>query len=1179
MQRNSLCRFALFTALAAIAAAPGFSQAFYGSVVGTVTDPSGGALTGAAVTLTNAGTGERRQTLSGSGGDYQFLNLVPGTYRVQVERTGFKRAAHENLEVNISGTVRADISLQLGDVTQTVEVQAAAPLLRTEDANLSQVVSSRAVEDLPVNGRNILNLTALVPGVVPQGTTDGNAITGKNIFAAGNYQIGGGAANQGAVYYDGVPANSALGNLVNMVPSPDAIAEFRVQTNSNNAEFGRYAGGVVNISSRSGSNQYHGSAYEYFRNDVLNATNFFANANNTGKPAFKQNQYGLNGGGPIKKNKIFFFAGWEAFRGREGSPFIGTVPLPEMYNGDFSNFRNASNAIIPIYDPLTQCGTGANGACAAGQTIQRQVFPGNIIPKSRFDPVGYALAAFPLVALPNQPGDAFTHNNNYSALASKGGDNDQVNGRLDYNVSEKLRLFGRFSRWHSTNLPFAPFHNGIYANDPYAPEEFTTTQGVLGGTYLITPTLVLDLRASYIRFPYIRSQSYENISLSKTFGFPQYMDEQLPIIHSGPGTSIPSVGIGGYTTASGLHILSTENDYLLTPNLSWVRGKHTLKFGADWRDMQNGYYQTFDGGTFTFTTALTCQNALNCGASGNGFASMLLGFGSSGTETAFSRPWESLHYQGYYAQDVWQATPRLTVTAGIRWEIPGVWRERYNRLASFNPSELNPALKGKTVNGQPIYGALDFPGDPNHAFNGWRNEHFRLFAPRVGIAYRLNDKTVIRTGGGIYYLPSTTGFSEAPWGLSINQLGNPWLATLDSGVTPYYPLSNPFPNGFTPAPANLPRDQAQLLMVGTSLGNIPLGSVPYPYQSQWNFSVQRQFWGGVAVDAAYAGSRGVHLPRGNQNFDALPTTYLSMGTGLNTQVANPFYGLVKTGTLSQPTVQQGQLLLPYPEYTGVSEGGGYVGNSSYHALQMKVERRFSHGGTVLAAYTFSKLLGDVASRTGWLDSGVGAAPGAQNPYNLRAEKSLAGFDSRQRLALSYAVDLPIGKDQKFLNGGNGAVQKFTSGWSVSGTSTFQLGYPLALTASPNVTGFGYGLRPNVTPGCNPKLDGPAQSRLNGWFNFSCFTVPAAYALGSESATDPVLRGPGINNFNVSLLKKTTVTERLKLEFRGEAYNLFNRVQFGPPNTGITTAANPTTGQIRSQINNPRLLQFALKLLF
>src|SRR5919205_452596 len=304
---SSFLRFAFLTALAATAISPLFGQAFYGSVVGTVTDQTGAALRGAAVTLTNNATGERRQALSAAGGDYQFLNLVPGAYRVQVEQTGFKRATRDNVEVTVSGAVRADISLQLGDVTQSIEVEAAAPLLQTENANLSQVVNSRAVEELPVNGRNVLNLTALVPGVVPQGTTDGNAITGKNIFAAGNYQIGGGQANQGAVYYDGVPANSALGNLVNMVPSPDAISEFRVQTNSNSSEYGRYSGGVINISSRAGTNEYHGSAYEYFRNTVLNANQFFANATGQGKTPFKQNQYGLTGGGPIKKNKLFFF--------------------------------------------------------------------------------------------------------------------------------------------------------------------------------------------------------------------------------------------------------------------------------------------------------------------------------------------------------------------------------------------------------------------------------------------------------------------------------------------------------------------------------------------------------------------------------------------------------------------------------------------------------------------------------------------------------------------------------------------------------------------------------------------------------------------------------------------------------------------------------------------------------
>jgi hypothetical protein len=474
---------------------------------------------------------------------------------------------------------------------------------------------------------------------------------------------------------------------------------------------------------------------------------------------------------------------------------------------------------------------------------------------------------------------------------------------------------------------------------------------------------------------------------------------------------------------------------------------------------------------------------------------------------------------------------------------------------------------------------MDFVNTPQHPQIGLKTEHFNLFAPRLGVAYRLTDKTVLRAGGGIYYLPANLQFNEGPYGNALNQYTNQWLATLNGEVTPFNPISNPFPNGFVPSLGNLPHDQAQLL----EIGNAPaaqLATTPYPYNEQWNFTVQHQFWGGVATEIAYAGSHGLHLPRGNWQADALPLQYLSMGSALNTLVPNPFFGLVATGTLSQPTVKQGQLLLPFPEYTGVSESGGYLGNSTYHALQIKVEKRFGQGGSVLAAYTFSKLIADVGSLTTWLDSGVGANSNSpQNPNNLRAEKALSGFDSRQRLTLSYAVDLPIGATQKFLNGGNAAVRKLSSGWSVSGSTTFQDGFPLALTATPNVTGFNLGLRPNVVPGCNPVVSGSAQSRLNGWFNLSCFTVPGAYTLGNESQTDPVLRGPGIANYNFALLKKTPITERFKLEFRGEIFNLFNRVQFGQPNTVITTAANPTTGFITAQINQPRLIQLALRVLF
>jgi len=1178
-----LCVFAIALSLSTTSL---FGQAFYGSIVGAVTDQSSAALRGASVTLTNTGTQEKRQTTTGGDGGFQFVELVPGTYRIDVEQTGFKRATREQVEVTVSSAVRADISMQIGDVTQTVEVQATAPLLQTENASLSQVVNNRSVEELPVNGRNILNLATLVPGVVPQGTTDGNALTGKNVFAAGNYQIGGGIANQSATYYDGVPANAGVGNLTVMVPSPDAISEFRVQTNSNSAEFGRYSGGVINVTSKSGTNEFHGSAYEFFRNKVLNANGFFANANGTGKPPFTQNQYGLTGGGPIKKDKIFFFAAWEGYDSRQGATFLATVPLPAMYGGDFSGYKNASGAVIPIYDPLTQCGQYSNPACGTG-TVQRTPFTGNIIPPSRINPVAAKMLAFPIFAQPNLPGQPFTAIQNYGKNAASGGNNDQVNGRFDYTVTDKIRIFARYSRWASSNTPFIPFNNGIYGGDPYSPETYVTTEGVAGVTYLITPSIVLDVRASYGRWNYLRVQPFTGISMASTFGLPAYMDQQLPIIHGGPGTSVPSYSIGNYTPLPGQPgynnalITSIDNDYVLTPSLSWVKGRHTFKFGADFRDLQNNYYQATGGGTFNFDNLSTSQNALSPGASGNGLASMLLGYGASGSELSFALPWQSLNYQGYFAQDTWQATTKLTLTYGVRWEIPGVYKERYNRAASFNPYEVNSALSsaGITLNGQPVLGAMDFIGTPQHPQKGLKTEHFDLFAPRLGVAYRLNDKTVVRAGAGIYYLPANLQFNEGPYGNALNQYTNQWLASLNGEVTPLNPISNPFPNGFVPSLGNLPHAQAQLL----EIGNAPaaqLATTPYPYNEQWNLTLQRQFWGGFAVEAAYAGSHGVHLPRGSWQADALPTKYLSMGSALNTLVPNPFFGLVTTGTLSQSTVKEGQLLLPFPQYTGVSESGGYLGNSTYHALQVKVEKRFNQGGTVLAAYTFSKLIGDVGSLTTWLDSGVGLASNTpQDPNNLRAEKALAGFDSRQRLTFNYAVDLPIGANQRFLHGGNSVVQKFSSGWSVSGSGTFQDGFPLALTASPNVTGFNLGLRPNVVPGCNPVKSGSSQSRLTGWFNTACFTVPTAYTLGNESQTDPVLRGPGIASYNFALLKRTPITERFKLEFRAEVFNLFNRVQFGQPNTGITTAANPTTGYITTQINQPRLIQLALRLIY
>jgi hypothetical protein len=1163
-----------------------FGQVYYGSISGTITDSSGAVIPGATVMLTNVATGVQQEMKTAGTGNYAFFNLDVGTYRVDVTASGFEKAT-STAQVTVSAAVLVNISMQVGMATQTVEVSAAAAALQTVNANLTTVTSPQLVSDLPLDARNIMNLLQFTPGVVPEAQTEGVSITGKNIFAAGNYQIGGGMSNQSGVYYDGVPANGALGNMTVFVPDPDTVAEFSVQTNSNNAQYGRYSGGIINITSKSGTNQFHGNAYEYFRSTGLNANTFFGNEAGLARTPFHLNQFGGSIGGPIEKNKMFFFFNYERLHELDGYTVTSTVPTAAELGGDFSGYTDSNGVQIPIYNPLTQCGTGSNPACTPGQVVQRQQFTYNnvlnVIPPSMIDPVAAKMLAFPLMSPPNSPGLPGGLNN-YNTTCDTGGDNNQENARWDYDISSKLRLFARYSRWKSAAVPCIPFNNTIYANNASDPEEFTTQQSVLGVTYTMSPTLVLDLRLSYIRFPYDRANPDTGISLSGKFGFPSYMDTDLPLIHSGPSTSVPAMEYSDpYYMAgleTGLDIRSVEDDYLLVPNLAWVKGRHTFQFGAYVEQMMNTYYQTFDGGEFNFDNLYTSQNALNPGSTGNSLASMLLGIGSSGDETAFARPWEHLLYQGYYGQDTWQATKKLTVTYGLRWEIPGVWTEEHNRVATFNPGELNPIASGITVNGGPVYGALDFANTSQMPGRGVNKEDFHLFAPRLGVAYRLNDKTVVRAGGGVYYIPTDTVFADEPWSYSTAQTNTSWVPSLNGEVTGLNPLSNPYPSGFLEAPANLPHAQQQAVMLGAGISQ-PLYKVPFPSMNQWNVAVQHELSSNMSFQIAYAGATGVHLPWFWWNGDTPPTQDLSLGPALQSQVTNPFYGLVTTGPLSSPQVAQEQLLLPYPEYNGWNENSTYGATSTYNALQTSFEKRFKDGGLIQIAYTFSKLLTNTSSMTGWLNS---TAPGGivtQNPNDMYGEKALAPFDVHQRATVAYSLNLPFGRGERWGNGGNRFVRELISGWKASGSATFQEGLPLALGTGGVASGYDYNPRPNVVPGCNKHMSGSAESRLDEWFNTACFTVPAPYTLGGESATDSTLRSDGIANFDFSLSKMTHITERVGLQFRADAFNLFNTPQFSWPGQSESSAPPSVSGFgiVNTQYNNPRLIQLALRLSF
>ncbi|MEO7145624.1 MAG: carboxypeptidase regulatory-like domain-containing protein, partial [Bryobacteraceae bacterium] len=523
-------------------------------------------------------------------------------------------------------------------------------------------------------------------------------------------------------------------------------------------------------------------------------------------------------------------------------------------------------------------------------------------------------------------------------------------------------------------------------------------------------------------------------------------------------------------------------------------------------------------------------------------------------------------YRAYYGGDQYQINSRLTLNYGFRLDQMGPWSERFDRLSVLIPNAVSPLA---SVTGLPLMGKFGLVNSPDRPSRNNTDLH-NLPAPRLGLAYRIMDKTVIRTGYGIFWLPSEVA-NTGPQSDPVNAYTTPFVGTTDGSLTPFNRLSNPFPSGIVQPPGH--NANFQQLFEGQGF-SASLPHDPSAYAQQWNFGIQHELPGSVAVEVDYAGSKGTHLPGPAQQLDQLPDQFLSMGAALQQLVPNPFFGQVQVGALANPTVARGQLLRPFPQYTGYSVLSPMDRNSIYHSAQVKVEKRFNKGGSILGSYTWAKLISDTDTLTAWLEPNGGAS--VQDSNNIRLERSLVNYDVAHRLVISYALDLPFGKDQKFLSGLRGLPDKIVSGWGVNGISTFQSGTPLPLTDAVNLTNsFGGGSRPNST-GHSAQLSGSSQSRLNEWFNTTDFTAPPAFTFGNVARTLPDVRGPGIDNFDFAVFKNTPLTERLGLQFRTEVFNIFNRVQFSPPGLSLGT---PQFGVISGQYNNPRLVQFALRLLF
>jgi len=1169
------------------------AQVRFGSVLGVVADPSGATMSGANVKITDLGTNQTRTTQTGSGGAFTFPNLNAGLYRVDVEMSGFKRFTQDRVEVQVDVATRVDATLQVGSVTESVVVTTEAPPLQTESASLGTTISQQEVESIPLSGRNVNNMLTLVPGVVAQGGTYGNAVSNQaggartNAIGFGNYAIGGGFGNQSPFYVDGVPSNGPANNLTSYIPSQDVVQEFRVVTNNVGAEYGNYAGGVINITTKSGTNNFHGTAYEYLRNKVLNANDYFSNLNGFSRPPLIQNQFGGTLGGPIQKDKTFFFFGFEREVLHAGTLVTTTVPTAAELAGDFS-----APSLPAIYDqsqpgnPQFQC----NGVL-------------NVICPNRLDQTALKIFAATYPA-PNVPGKV---TQNFVVQEATGGVNNQYNARVDHRFSDRNNLFARYTYWKADSNAYDAWGTHTQGQGPTG---VYTHEAILGDTHAFNPSTILDLRLSLLRVFEHEFPANQNIDLSQ-FG-PAWgaLKGQLVAPANFPAMSFSGDNQSVTGSGFGSELFWHQNVYALSGSLTKLVGRHQVKFGGDVRRVQWISDPENGGLNLNFNQFATAQSS---SVGGSSIASALLGIPSSAAVTpgiiGGSRAYYSAY--GFFLEDTVQATKKLTVTAGLRWDQPGVYSEANNYDTVFRPDQPSPLgsffnpVTGKT---QQLMGNVALVGSP-----AWRSQredylHWKLFSPRLGFAYRATDRTVVRAAYGISYPPTTVsqdGPNLSPVNLSPTSVTNTFQVQTGQPDSIQATVANPFPFGINQP---LRRAATPSFFYGQSTFAMRTPGERTPYVQQWNAAVERQIGKDASLTVAYAGSKGTHLVMqgwatvSNIGLNQLPDQYFSMGpAALLAQVPNPFFGIITTpgSPLSQPTVAAGQLLRPFPQYERVLAVNPHRGSSNYRSLQTSFMKRFGGNGVLSVAYTWSRLMSDTDSVTAFLDEGFLFGGSLQDNNHIEKEYSLSSYDIPHNLAIGYGVDLPFGRNHHFLGDARGVLGGIVSGWRVNGITNIRSGVPISAyqifagSALSQLGGgqgyFGAGglwMRPDLVSGCHLGTSGSREFRATrGWFNTQCFVpvdTSSVVRFGNEPRNLGDVRMDTMNNWDFSISKRNEITERVYLQFTAEFFNIFNHTRFGAPdnNVGVTpTILNSHFGVVTSQANPPRAIQFGLRVGF
>ena len=1166
---GAVSRLVALGACLLLAASVATSQDSRGRILGRVTDSSGAVVIGVEVKAVNTATNIETSTRTTESGNYELLYLLPGNYRLSVEITGFKKYVRDGLELRVADRLRLDVIVEPGGLNEVVTVTGETPLLETSGASLGQVVDQRRLADLPLNSGNPFSLTRLSPGILNFAAPN-HTYTAPSTETWSNIAIGGTRAKNNEFMVDGAPVMS--GNNGVFVPPSDMVQEIKIETTTYDVSTGHAMGGVVNATMRSGTNALSGSLSFFHNNNVLQGMDFFQRQQfynpatgpvNDEKrksiaPQNVMNRYSAIVGGPVVipgvyngRNRTFWINGFEGFQRRSTvrGTYLYTVPTLMQRNGDFSELLRLGSH-YQVYDPATI-------APATAGRFSRQPIPGNIIPASRLDSMARTFLSY--WPEPNV-GGTLDGRNNHFALSRDRTSYYSNTSRLDHNFSERHRISGRYNQWRQRYESGQRFPNVATGN---VRNRYIKVFG-FDDVLVLRPDLLLNLRYGLTRFTEINDPLGKGFDLVGAGFAPQLVSLLDP-----QGITFPQISVDQYTALGGNPTSIYTTYHFLAADLTKSHGKHSFKFGGEYRLFRESSKDfTQHTPRFEFGAGWTRGPLDNSPAApiGQGLASYLLGIPTGGGLNINASFAEQSSFSSWYVQDEWKVTRRLTIVAGVRYELEGAVTERYNRsIRSFDFVSPNPIEAAARANyaRAPIAqippdqfrvtGGLLFAGVGGLPRDLWGSDK-NNFAPRIGLAYSLARSTVVRAGYGVFFSPLGADRSE------VKQSGftqrTDLLASKDNGLHFIASMANPFPEGILRPPgaaAGLTTDVGRAV---SFFNERPLN----PYVQRWSFSVQHELPKRVLLETSYVGNRATKLLI-TRNLDSTPLQYLSRLPVrdqanidfLSAQVANPFYQLLSGTGLSGTTVSRVQLLLPYPQFTSVQTQYP-TGYSWYHSLQVRAERRFSSGFTAQGAYTWSKFM---------------EATSYSNGADLAPEKVISDQDRTQRLALSGIWELPFGPGKLLGKGARGFSAQLLGGWQVQGFYEAQSGAPVDFG---NI--FFYGDVRNIA-------FSQAQRTLSRWFNIDAgFERVAARQPSYNLRTFPLrlsgVRGAGRNIWNLSILKSFRLTERSRLQLRGEWLNALNHSHFSDPNTAVT---NTLFGTVNGTVGFPVQIFIGAKVTF